>query len=33
VNPFNLEALDDDTVVVVNWVTSDVVAPKLMTVQ
>jgi hypothetical protein len=33
VNPFNLEPLDDDTVVVVNWVTSDVVAPKLTTVQ
>jgi hypothetical protein len=33
VNPFNLEALDDDTVVVVNYVTSDVVAPALTTVQ
>ena len=32
-NPFNLEPLDDDTVVVVNWATSDVVAPKLTTVQ
>ena len=32
-NPFNLEALDDDTVVVVNYVTSDVVAPALTTVQ
>jgi hypothetical protein len=32
-NPFNLEALDDDTVVVVNWATSDVVAPQLKTVQ
>jgi hypothetical protein len=32
-NPFNLEALDDDTVVVVNYATSDVVAPKLTTVQ
>jgi len=28
-NPFNLEPLDDDTVVVVNWATSDVVAPPL----
>ncbi|MFL5313287.1 MAG: YncE family protein [Myxococcales bacterium] len=32
-NPFNLEALDDDTVVVVNYATSDVVAPQLKTVQ
>jgi len=32
-NPFNLEALDDDTVVVVNWATSNVVAPQLKPVQ
>jgi hypothetical protein len=28
-NPYNLEPLDDDTVVVVNYKTSDVVAPEL----
>ena len=32
-NPFNLEALDDDTVVVVNYATSDVVSPQLKAVQ
>jgi hypothetical protein len=32
-NPFNLEPLDDDTVVVVNFATSDVVAPSLQPVQ
>ena len=32
-NPFNLEALDDDTVVVVNYATSDVVSWSLKTVQ
>ena len=32
-NPFNLEALDDDTVVVVNYATSDVVSRSLKTVQ
>jgi hypothetical protein len=32
-NPFNLEALDDDTVVVVNYVTSDVVSRTLTTAQ
>jgi hypothetical protein len=32
-SPFNLEALDDDTVVVVNFVTSDVVSRTLTTAQ
>ena len=32
-NPFNLEALDDDTVVVVNYATSDVVSRTLTTAQ
>jgi hypothetical protein len=32
-NPFNLEALDDDTVVVVNFATNDVVSATLKTVQ
>jgi hypothetical protein len=32
-NPFNLEPLDDNTVVVVNYATSDVVAPPLQPVQ
>jgi hypothetical protein len=32
-SPFNLEALDDDTVVVVNFATSDVVAPPLQPAQ
>jgi len=32
-NPFNLEALDDDTVVVVNYATSDVVSRTLKTAQ
>jgi hypothetical protein len=32
-NPFNLEALDDDTVVVVNLATNDVVAPPLLPAQ
>jgi hypothetical protein len=32
-NPWNLEPLDDNTVVVVNWATSDVVAPPLQPVQ
>jgi hypothetical protein len=32
-SPFNLEPIDDDQVVVVNYATSDVVSPKLIAVQ